>query len=82
MLAVRRQGEIITKRLRSIRFQRRSSRSNSAAFIVVAIGATLAVIGAIGLFFSRLIKAGVSRQREMLADASAVQFTRDRLGLE
>jgi Zn-dependent protease with chaperone function len=66
--------------LRSVRLQRRS-RTGSAGVVIVAAGAMLAVIGAIGLFFSRLIKAGVSRQREMLADASAVQFTRDRLGL-
>jgi hypothetical protein len=39
------------------------------------------VIGSIGIFFSRLIKAAVSRQRELLADASAVQFTRDPAGL-
>jgi Zn-dependent protease with chaperone function len=66
--------------LRSVRFQRRS-RSGSGAMAVVAAGAILVLIGSIGLFSSRLIKAGVSRQREMLADASAVQFTRDRLGL-
>jgi Zn-dependent protease with chaperone function len=66
--------------MRSVRFQRRS-RSNNAGMIVIAIGIALAIIGAIGLFFSRLIKAGVSRQRELLADASAVQFTRDRDGL-
>lgn len=34
------------------------------------------VVGSIGVFFGRLIKAGVSRQREYLADAAAVQFTR------
>ena len=35
------------------------------------------VIGGIGVFFGRLIKSAVSRQREFLADASAVQFTRN-----
>lgn len=39
------------------------------------------VVGGIGVFFGRLIKAGVSRQREYLADASAVQFTRQTRGL-
>ena len=38
-------------------------------------------IGYIGLFFGRMIKAGVSRSRESLADASAVQFTRQTRGL-
>ncbi len=39
------------------------------------------VIGYVGLLFGRLIKAAVSRQREYLADASAVQFTRNPLGI-
>ncbi|MBS0566893.1 MAG: M48 family metallopeptidase [Proteobacteria bacterium] len=47
----------------------------------VFVGIGLLVIGSIGLFFGRLIKAGVSRQREYLADASAVQFTRQSQGI-
>ena len=39
-------------------------------------GLALVVIGYIGVFFATLIKMAVSRQREFLADASAVQFTR------
>jgi len=39
------------------------------------------VVGYIGLFFGRMIKASVSRTRERLADASAVQFTRQTAGL-
>ena len=39
------------------------------------------IVGYIGLFFGRMIKAGVSRTRESLADASAVQFTRQTQGL-
>jgi Zn-dependent protease with chaperone function len=45
------------------------------------IGLGLLVLGSAGVFFGRLIKAGVSREREFLADASAVQFTRNPLGL-
>ncbi len=41
----------------------------------------LLIIGALGVFFGRLIQAAVSRQREFLADASSVQFTRNPLGL-
>jgi len=41
------------------------------------IGLALFIIGYIGLFFGALIKAAISRQREFLADASAVQFTRN-----
>jgi len=41
----------------------------------------LIALGAIGVFFGRLIQSAVSRQREFLADASAVQFTRNPGGL-
>ena len=47
----------------------------------IPFGAALAVIGYVGLFFARLIKAAVSRRREYLADASAVQFTRQTDGI-
>jgi Zn-dependent protease with chaperone function len=45
------------------------------------IGLILLVIGSVGVFFSKLIKSAVSRQREFLADASSVQFTRNPDGL-
>ena len=45
------------------------------------IGLAILIIGYIGLFFGALIKAAVSRQREFLADASAVQFTRNPQGI-
>jgi Zn-dependent protease with chaperone function len=51
------------------------SRKNGGA--MVALGLGLLVIGYGGTFFGNLIKSAVSRQREYLADASAVQFTRD-----
>ena len=47
----------------------------------VAFGIAILAVGYIGVFFGRLIKAGISRQREYLADASAVQFTRQTLGI-
>ena len=40
------------------------------------------VLGYIGVFFGRLLQAAVSRHRERLADASAVQFTRNPAGLD
>lgn len=52
---------------------------NGAALILV--GVAVMVVGYIGLFFARLIKAALSRQREYLADASAVQFTRNPRGI-
>ena len=51
------------------------SRRNGLPIVVAGIG--LLIIGYGGTFFGNLIKAAVSRQREYLADASAVQFTRD-----
>jgi len=54
---------------------------SKGALPVMAVALGLVVIGSIGMLFGRLIKAGVSRQREFLADASAVQFTRQTKGL-
>jgi hypothetical protein len=45
------------------------------------LGLALLIIGYIGVFFGRLIQAAVSRQREFLADASSVQFTRNPGGI-
>lgn len=52
-----------------------------AALFMLVIGLGLLAIGYLGHFFGNLIKASVSRQREFLADASAVQFTRNPDGL-
>lgn len=48
---------------------------------IALFGVALFVVGYIGVFAGRLIKAAVSRERERLADASAVQFTRNPTGL-
>lgn len=58
---------------------RSSSRrsKNDGAGGILALGVGLFVIGYAGTFFGNMIKAAVSRQREFLADASAVQFTRN-----
>jgi hypothetical protein len=62
---------------------RRSSRSGGGdsrgGNMMLALG--LFVLGLVGAFFGRLIQAAVSRQREYLADASAVQFTRNPDGI-
>jgi Zn-dependent protease with chaperone function len=58
----------------------RSSRDKSPGAIL-ALGVGLIVIGYSGTFFGNLIKAAVSRQREFLADASAVKFTRNPDGI-
>ena len=65
--------------LRGSYYMGRSKNSNGGAIVLVAVAVML--VGYIGLFFGRWIKAAVSRQREFLADASAVQFTRDPDGI-
>lgn len=62
-------------------FGRFSGRGNRGAAAVLVAAMVAMLIGYIGLFFGRMIKAGVSRTRERLADASAVQFTRQTTGL-
>ncbi len=52
------------------------SNRKGGAFAVLLFALGLIIIGGVGLLFGRLIKSAVSRQREYLADASAVQFTR------
>jgi Zn-dependent protease with chaperone function len=68
--------------LRGLSHSRSSSdRGGQALLLGMAAGLTLIVIGYIGVLFTRLIKAAVSRHREFLADASAVQFTRNPQGI-
>ncbi len=45
------------------------------------LGLVLLALGGVGYLFGQLIQAAISRQREFLADASAVQFTRNPDGL-
>ncbi|MEM1229697.1 MAG: M48 family metalloprotease [Pseudomonadota bacterium] len=58
-----------------------SGRGGGGAGAIVALGGGLMLIGYGGTFFGNLIKAAVSRQREYLADGSAVQFTRNPTGI-
>jgi Zn-dependent protease with chaperone function len=58
----------------------RSGKDNGRGAII-ALGVGLLVIGYAGTFFGNLIKAAVSRQREFLADASSVQYTRNPGGI-
>ncbi|WP_425397245.1 M48 family metalloprotease [Aeoliella sp.] len=71
--------------LRSMAYGGRSRSSSrdkgSAVLVILAIGLALMVLGYVGTFIGGLMKAAVSRQREYLADASAVQFTRNPGGI-
>jgi Zn-dependent protease with chaperone function len=65
----------------SRRSSRRGKGGGGAVLLLLLLGLALMVIGYVGTFFGNLIKAAVSRQREFLADASAVQFTRNPSGI-
>ena len=54
---------------------------NRAGWALIVMGLVVFIVGLGGVFIARLIQASVSRQREYLADASSVQFTRNPLGL-
>lgn len=73
-------GRLLMHSVTAARF-RGSSRDGRVTLGILAMGLVLLVIGYIGIFFGKLIKAAVSRQREFLADASAVQFTRNPKGI-
>lgn len=62
-------------------FGRSRRGGDKAALATLLLGLALVVVGALGAFFGNLIKAAVSRRREYLADASAVQFTRNPEGI-
>jgi len=58
-----------------------SRRGGGGTVALLAAGVALLALGSIGVLAGRLLQAAVSRQREELADASAVQFTRNPAGL-
>ena len=63
------------------RRRRDSKDSGQIIFAIMGAALVLMVVGFTGYFFCKLIKASISRSRERLADASAVQFTRNPHGL-
>src|SRR6056297_158869 len=79
ILAIALAGRMVLRGTRHVRLGSRSGRGGAPVVLVIGVG--LFLIGSIGVLFARLIKAGVSRQREYLADASAVQFTRQTQGI-
>lgn len=65
----------------AMRGGRRGGGDNRGRLVALGLGLGLMVVGYIGLFFGRLIKSAISRQREFLADAASVQFTRQPEGI-
>ncbi|MFN3712649.1 MAG: M48 family metallopeptidase [Alcanivoracaceae bacterium] len=83
ILAIGKVGELMLHANTRRRLYNSRSGKNEVAgiFFLIVMGVVLMVLGYIGLFFGRLIKAAISRQRELLADASSVQFTRNPAGI-
>ncbi len=74
-------GEVVVRGGRSHRGSLSTRSKNRLPPQAMAVGIALWLIGLLGGIFAGLIKAAVSRQRELLADASAVQFTRNPQGV-
>ena len=64
-----------------IGFRGGSHDSRGGALFLIIPGILIWIVGSLGVLASRIIKAAISRQREFLADASAVQFTRQTQGI-
>ncbi len=73
-------GRTVLRGMRHVRVGRGKEKGGSA-LALLGVGLALMIVGYLGYFFGRLIQAAVSRQREFLADASAVQFTRNPAGI-
>jgi Zn-dependent protease with chaperone function len=71
-------GSFIIRGSSGYRYSRHRNKNRGQQMV---LGLALVAIGYSGTFFGNIIKAAVSRQREFLADASAVQFTRNPLGI-
>ncbi|HFD0644816.1 TPA: M48 family metallopeptidase [Vibrio parahaemolyticus] len=75
-------GHLILDNSNSTRHvSRSSSNSNKGFAVIILIAIVCLVLGWLGTLFGNMIKAAISRQREFLADASAVQFTRNDQGI-
>ncbi|EGU0164831.1 M48 family metallopeptidase [Vibrio parahaemolyticus] len=75
-------GHLILDNSNSTRHVSRSSSDSNKGFaVIILIAIVCLVLGWLGTLFGNMIKAAISRQREFLADASAVQFTRNDQGI-
>ncbi|RME14397.1 MAG: hypothetical protein D6797_09000 [Bdellovibrio sp.] len=74
-------GTIGLQIMRSLSYRSHRSRRQKGGGQVFWVGLSLFIIGSVGVVIARLIRAAVCRQREYLADASAIQFTRFPEGL-
>lgn len=81
ILAIGLAGKTILRGISRVRISSNRGGGGAAMVGIAAVALALTIIGYLGVFFGRMIQAAVSRSRETLADASAVQFTRNPTGL-
>ncbi len=75
-------GRMILRVMGNARTTRRSrDEKGDPTAVIFVVAVALFILGYLGYFLGRLIQASLSRQREFLADASAVQFTRNPDGI-
>lgn len=74
-------GRVLLRMPRHIRVSGDGSKAGGVVLVMLAAGVAVWLAGSLGALFARLLQAAVSRQREYLADASAVQFTRNPQGI-
>ncbi len=74
-------GRIVLRTLGRGRIRGGGKNEGGGIMVVLAVGVVLLIVGYVGTALGRMIQSAVSRQREFLADASAVQFTRNPVGI-
>ena len=77
LLALMHAGQLISRLSVGERLDELDRRRAKGAFPFLVVGIALILLGGLGWLMSNLVRAGISRQREHLADAAAVQFTRN-----
>jgi Zn-dependent protease with chaperone function len=70
-----------SRTFRSSSSKRDGKGGGAVILVIIVVGVVFTIVGFVGEFFARLIQMAVSRQREFLADASAVQYTRNPGGI-
>jgi Zn-dependent protease with chaperone function len=74
-------GSALVRSLRHVRVRGGKNNSGGIVIAIFVVGVFLWILGSIGHLLGQMIQAALCRHREFLADASAVQFTRNQLGL-
>ncbi|MFY7819170.1 MAG: M48 family metallopeptidase [Akkermansiaceae bacterium] len=82
LLMIAMTGRALLSSLRNVRLRGSGDgKGDSGNLFMIVAGLILWLVGSLGVLFARIVQAAVSRQREYLADASAVLFTRDPSGM-